>query len=1079
LEPDNLDKSEQNNNSRKDASIPWKKSIRYQLTIFMIIVPFILAVGMMLGMFLLYTNLIVAFTLVAIIVVLVFSVLVVINLVMIQRRVVMPVRVLMEDIVTYRPDSVLSGSYSRTKTTPELNTGDEFSVLERAIMDMESYIETSMVKLSEAEELTKLMLDATPLCCQLWDRNLNTMDCNEAGVKLYGFKDKQEYIDKFLEYCSPVYQPDGQRSDEKAVKLVNKTFEEGYCVFDWMHKMPYDDSLIPAEITLVRIQYKDDYVVAGYTRDLREHDKMMKAIEQRDSMLQAVNQAAVLLLATDMGGNIVSPLIAGMELIGRSIDADRVIIWRNETVDGVPGHVCDSSWDSEIGRQIGHVPTGFSIPYGEFGLDWEQKFQDGEYISGPISVMRPNEQIFLGSYGVKSVVIIPLFIHEQFWGLFSIDDCVHERYFSEDEITILRSVSFMMASAINRQLLMKEITDAHDRTTHQLEELVKERTNELRMARDAAEIANHSKSAFLASMSHEIRTPMNAIMGMTDILMLKEQLPDDIETGLDRISISCGMLLGIINDILDFSKIEAGKMDILPAQYRVADLITDSVRLNMIRNDSKPIEFELHVEDDIPAKLIGDELRIKQILNNLLSNAFKYTNEGKISLYISAVNKPGEDMISLEFTVQDTGHGMTKEQLERLFEEYSRFNTDAGKDISGTGLGLAITERLVGIMNGGIHVDSEPGKGSKFVVRLPQGRVDDEVLGAVTAGDLRGFRMTDLTQKRKRIKRDYMPYGKVLIVDDLKANLLIAEGLLKPYGLNIETALSGQDTINKIMGGKSYDIVFMDHMMPEMDGMETTKHLRALGYKEPIVALTANAIVGQAEVFMQNGFDEFISKPIDIRQLSSILHRFIRDKYTPDEASDKMKGKGVAGLDIPKGLERYNNDEMMYIKVLRAYSANVKSLLDGLDPDSDDDINEFKIKVHGIKGASYGIMADVIGRYAEKLEDAAESGDFDYIRKNNPAFKKAARKFVNELTDMIEEIDRENPKPGKDKPDKEVLSKLRAACMIYDMRGVDAAMSEIDAYKYDSDDGLSEWLREKADLMNFAQIAERLSEMLD
>ena len=395
----------------------------------------------------------------------------------------------------------------------------------------------------------------------------------------------------------------------------------------------------------------------------------------------------------------------------------------------------------------------------------------------------------------------------------------------------------------------------------------------------AAEMANQAKSSFLANMSHEIRTPMNAILGITEILLQHETLPAEIENGLKKIYNSCDLLLGIINDILDFSKIEAGKIDIMPAEYKIAKLIHDSVHLNKMWIDSKPIEFELEVSESIPAKLIGDELRIKQILNNLLSNAFKYTDSGKVTLSVASEPGQREDGITLVLGVQDEGVGLTKKQISRLFEEYSRFHQESGKPIEGTGLGLSITQNLVSLMGGEINVASELDKGSLFTVRLPQGTADAEVLGRKAVEDLQQRRMHSLTHTQwKQIVPDPMPYGSVLIVDDMEMNLYVATGLMKLYRLQIDTAMSGRAAIAKIKDGKMYDIIFMDYMMPHMDGLETTKLLRSLGYTKPIVALTANAVTGQADMFLQNGFDDFISKPIDIRQLDTVLSKLIRDK---------------------------------------------------------------------------------------------------------------------------------------------------------------------------------------------------------
>ena len=335
------------------------------------------------------------------------------------------------------------------------NDSENVGVLNLSDADNEQY---SIKQINDANERLVIMLDKSPICTQIWDINLNTIDCNEAGVRLYGFKDKKEYTERFLACCSPEYQPDGMRSDEKAVKLVHEAFETGFCKFDWMHKMPDDDTMIPAEVTLVRSQYKNENVVVGYTRDLREQYKMMRGIERRDELLSAVNQAAALLLNFADDENIEVPLVACMELIGRSIACDRVYIWRNEIVEGELNFVCTYSWFNEVGANRKSVVPGIKFAYKD-RPQLKAKLSQGEHISGPISKLSIEDKAFL-KYEMKSIAMIPLFLDGNFWGYFSVNDCLHERDFSEDDIAILRSVSLMMASTINRYVLNKKIKES-------------------------------------------------------------------------------------------------------------------------------------------------------------------------------------------------------------------------------------------------------------------------------------------------------------------------------------------------------------------------------------------------------------------------------------------------------------------------------------------------------------------------------------------------------------------------------------------------------------------------------------------
>ena len=411
-----------------------------------------------------------------------------------------------------------------------------------------------------------------------------------------------------------------------------------------------------------------------------------------------------------------------------------------------------------------------------------------------------------------------------------------------------------------------------------------------------AQDATQAKSRFLAFMSHEMRTPMNSIIGISGIELENEAYPPDVQDAFGRINKSGRTLLGIINDILDLSKVETGKLEIIPVKYDVAGLINDTAQLNVMLIGDKNIKFMVKAAETLPATLLGDDLRIKQILNNILSNSIKYTNEGTVTLTVdfddnvapvdtvaeygyaaSSDMDDNKDVINLIFTVSDTGQGMTKEQLATLYDEYAMFNQEANRKIEGTGLGMSITKNLVQMMKGKMEAESEPGVGTTFKIYLLQKTTGSDVLGKELAESLSSFEFTN-QMNRAKLVRDYMPYGSVLIVDDVDANLFVAKGLMKPYGFEIETASSGFEVLDKTRGGTKYDVIFMDHMMPEMDGVETTEKLREMGYKGVIIALTANALVGNDEMFAQHGFDGFIPKPIEIHDLDDIINKYIRDQ---------------------------------------------------------------------------------------------------------------------------------------------------------------------------------------------------------
>jgi CheY-like chemotaxis protein len=382
-------------------------------------------------------------------------------------------------------------------------------------------------------------------------------------------------------------------------------------------------------------------------------------------------------------------------------------------------------------------------------------------------------------------------------------------------------------------------------------------------------------------MSHEMRTPMNVIIGLTNLL-LEEDIPGNIKGKMEKINTAGITLMGLINDVLDISKIESGKMELAPVEYDVSNLLNDIVTLNMVRIGEKPITFKLNINEDLPCTLCGDDLRIKQILNNLLSNAFKYTKEGTVTLDVGRMQK-GDD-IWVSFCVSDTGIGMHKKDLEKLFSDYNQVDTRANREIEGTGLGLSITKKFVELMDGEITVESEYGKGTTFRVRIRQGFVTDKTIGKETAESLCSFHYTGRKKgAQEKLVRSDLSYARVLVVDDFPTNLDVAAGMLRKYKMQVDCVTSGQKAVDHIVAGKPvYNAIFMDHMMPEMDGIEAAKLIRALGtdYAKniPIIALTANAVAGSEQKFLNNGFNAFLAKPFNVMNLDSIVQRFVRDK---------------------------------------------------------------------------------------------------------------------------------------------------------------------------------------------------------
>jgi signal transduction histidine kinase/AmiR/NasT family two-component response regulator len=610
-----------------------------------------------------------------------------------------------------------------------------------------------------------------------------------------------------------------------------------------------------------------------------------------------------------------------------------------------------------------------------------------------------------------------------------------------------------------------------------------------------AEAASRSKSSFLATMSHEIRTPLNAIIGLSEIEIQKD-LPPDTHEDLEKIYNSGSGLLGIINDILDISKIEAGSFELVPVEYDTPSLINDTVQLNIVRIGSKPINFELDLDETLPCRLYGDELRVKQILNNLLSNAFKYTQEGKVTLGIHW-EKEGEEAL-LFLSVADTGRGIKKEDLGKLFGEYSQLDTRANRKIEGTGLGLSITKKLTGMMGGEIGVESDYGKGSTFTVKLRQKIAGPVSIGRDVAENLKSFRFRqDKRSRGKNLIRSYMPYGRVLVVDDVPINLEVARGLMIPYGLTIDCAGSGREAIAKVREEKMrYDAIFMDHMMPEMDGIEATEIIRneigtEYARKVPIIALTANAITGNEEMFLARGFNAFISKPIDIMRLDRVLNQWVRDVQSEDvlREAEKLRAELLEAepetllpvedyqakwVDLNAGIARYEGADV-YRGVLRSYAVHTPELLDKLRSLTRETLADYAVTVHGLKGASYGICAGEIGKDAEELEHAAKAGDYERVEEKNGAFIRKAEEALEEIRGFLENA----PAPGGEKkqlpaPDKALLDRLLDASRRFKPVVMEEIIGEMEGYAYESGGELVSWLREQLDNLEYDTIRKRL-----
>ncbi|MDR2072416.1 MAG: response regulator [Spirochaetaceae bacterium] len=692
----------------------------------------------------------------------------------------------------------------------------------------------TLEKMIEADERSHIMLDATPLGCTIWDMNFKIIDCNHEALRLFGFDSKPDFLHKF-NILSPEYQEDGTPSSNKIMAVLSDVMNRGRRTEKWLYQK-LDGSPIPAEITVERIIRKSGDYILLYIRDLREYQNMMAEIERQDALLRVVNNTASILLKSDPK-NFEQDIWECMGALAQAVKVDMVYIWKNKINDGDLRTVFVYEWakgkSPEYNSGIQLELEGSSIP------GWYDKLLKGEAFQGLVKDFPERYKKNIENQGIVSMLLIPVFLQDFFWGFVGFDDCHQEREFSADELAILQSGSLLMASAMQRN----------------------EMTGSLIRAREDALSSVKAKGEFLANMSHEMRTPMNAIIGMTTIAKGAPD-PGKKDYCLSKIEDASNHLLGVINDILDMSKIEANKFELSVTEFNFEKTLRKAVNVVNFRVEEKKQRFTVHLGEGIPQTCIGDDQRLTQVITNLLSNAVKFTPEkGMVSLRSSfmgeELNAEGKRICTIQISVADSGIGISREQQQRLFRSFEQADNNTSRKFGGTGLGLAISKRIVEMMGGTIWIESEIGKGAtfSFTVKLERGR------GAGAGQNTAGWNTI-----------------RVLVVDADADLLDYFSDLARRFTLFCDTAPGEQEAMDLIDKRNGYDMYFLDWKTLNAGGGPLIRYIkgRETGPEKPWMVIMTSATEWAANEDMAKsiGVERFLAKPVFPSAIADIINQF-------------------------------------------------------------------------------------------------------------------------------------------------------------------------------------------------------------
>ena len=571
---------------------------------------------------------------------------------------------------------------------------------------------------------------------------------------------------------------------------------------------------------------------------------------------------------------------------------------------------------------------------------------------------------------------------------------------------------------------------------------------------EIAEARSEAKSEFLSNMSHEIRTPINAVLGMNEMI-LRESTEENVTGYAENIRNAGNTLLGLVNDILDFSKIEAGKMDIIPVDYDLASMLNDLVTMVQTRADAKGLELTVKVDRDIPDHLHGDEIRIKQVATNILTNAVKYTEQGSVTVEVGYERTDKPDVIGLRFTISDTGIGIKPEDMDKLFSAFERIEEERNRTIEGTGLGMNITRQLLTMMGSRLEVQSEYGKGSVFAFTVEQSVTDPAPIG-----DYEESYRNTLAGRRQYKEKFTAPDGEILVVDDTKMNLTVFRSLLKKTKLKIDTAESGDECL-RMTAVKKYDMIFLDHRMPVKDGIETLKELHSRAgdpnLDTPAVCLTANAVSGARETYISAGFDDYLTKPIDPDHLESVLLRYLPPEKIKNADSDGEPEpqstdlptellKGIDMIDSAEGL-KHCGDEESYLDALAVYAECAADNADDIERLwKARDIENLTVRIHALKSTSRVIGAMELGDLAERLEKAGDANDIALLEAETDRLISGYRRLGNALMPLVKKEQADTLPEMPTEKLREAYEAIRELSEMFDYDSVTFIMDSLSEY---------------------------------